>query len=102
MLHVVAMITARPGRREEVLAAFRDNVPAVLAEAGCLQYEPAVDVGDGFDHLARIGPDSFVVIERWESREALEAHAASAHMAAYAARVKDLLVSRSVYVLDPV
>lgn len=102
MLHVVAMITTKPGQREAVLAAFQANVPAVRAEVGCLQYEPAVDVGDGFNDLARIGPDSFMVLEKWESRAALEAHAASTHMAAYAARVKDLVVSRSVYVLDPV
>ena len=102
MLHVVAMITTKPGQREAVLAAFQDNVPAVRAEVGCLQYEPAVDVESGFDSLAKIGPDSFMVLEKWESREALEAHAASTHMAAYAARVKDLLVSRSIYVLDPV
>ena len=35
MIHVVAVITAKPGKREEVLAAFRANVPAVRAEKGC-------------------------------------------------------------------
>ena len=42
-----------------------------------------------------------MVIEKWESQETLGAHAASAHMAAYAARVKDLLASRQIYVLSP-
>ena len=30
MIHVVAIITAKPGQREEVLQAFRANVPAVF------------------------------------------------------------------------
>ena len=101
MIHVVAIITAKPGQRQAVLAAFRDNLPAVHAEAGCLEYGPVIDIEGGPDNLAKIGPDSFMVIEKWESPEALRAHAASAHMAAYAARVKDLLASRVIHVLEP-
>ncbi len=101
MLHVIAIVTAKPGRREEVLAAFRDNAPTVRAEAGCLEYEPVVDAEVGRGDLARLGPDGFMVVEKWESREALEALAASAHMAAYAARVRDLLASRAIHVLEP-
>ena len=35
MIHVIAVITARPGKREAILQAFRANVPAVRAEKGC-------------------------------------------------------------------
>ena len=34
MIHVIAFITAQPGQRDKVLAAFNANVPAVLAEDG--------------------------------------------------------------------
>ena len=34
MIHVVAIITAKPGKRAEVLANFKANVPAVHAEIG--------------------------------------------------------------------
>ena len=34
MIHVIAVITAKPGKRAEILAAFRANVPAVRAEHG--------------------------------------------------------------------
>ncbi len=99
MIHVIALITTKPGQRDAVLAAFRDNVPAVHAEAGCIEYGPAVDLeGAGRDEL---GPDTFAVIEKWESPEALKAHSTSPHMAAYGAKVKDLLVSRLVHVLRP-
>jgi hypothetical protein len=36
MIRVVAIVTAKPGRREDVLALFKANVPAVLEEKGCV------------------------------------------------------------------
>ena len=36
MIHVVAVITAKPGQRENILAHLRVNVPAVRAEKGCI------------------------------------------------------------------
>ena len=44
MIHVVAVITAKPGQRENILAHFRANVPAVRAEKGCIEYGAAVDL----------------------------------------------------------
>ena len=38
MIHVVAVLTAKPGKRDEVLKAFRANVPNVKAENGCIEY----------------------------------------------------------------
>jgi hypothetical protein len=43
MIHVIAVITAKPGKREEILRAFRANVPAVRAEKGCIEYGAAID-----------------------------------------------------------
>jgi len=34
MIHVIAVISAKPGMRDSILQAFRANVPAVKAEAG--------------------------------------------------------------------
>jgi quinol monooxygenase YgiN len=48
-----------------------------------------------------IGENSFVVIEKWASMEALKAHAAAPHMAAYAAKVKPILAGRVIHVLSP-
>ena len=101
MIHVLAIITAKPGRRAEILALFRDNVAAVRAEAGCLAYEAVVDVADAAAGFVSFGADTFVVVERWESMEALRAHAVAPHMKAYAARVKDLTASRVIHVLEP-
>jgi quinol monooxygenase YgiN len=101
MIHVIAIITTKPGMRDDVLAAFRANMPAVHAEAGCIEYAPAIDA-EGIGSLqTRLGPDSFVVVEKWESAEALKAHAAAPHMAAYGAKTKDMLASRIIHVLAP-
>ena len=48
-----------------------------------------------------MGPDTFVVIEKWASADALKAHAAAPHMAAYGARTRDMLASRLIHVLSP-
>ncbi len=101
MIHVIAIITAKPGQRAQILEAFRANMPAVRAEAGCLEYGPAIDA-EGMGRIQTpFGPDTFAVIEKWESREALAAHAASPHMATYAAKTKDWIASRVIHVLAP-
>ena len=101
MIHVIAIITAKPGKREAILEAFRDNIPAVLAEDGCIEYGPAIDTPDAGPIQAPMGEDTFVVIEKWASLDHLRAHAKAPHMAAYAARVRDLIASRAVHVLSP-
>jgi len=101
MIHVLAVITAKPGQRERILEAYRGNVAAVRAEAGCVAYEAVVDVANPAPGFAAFGDDTFVVVERWASLEALQAHAVAPHMKAYAARVKDLTASRAIHVLEP-
>lgn len=101
MIHVIAVITAQPGKREEVLGHFRANVPAVRAEQGCIEYGAAVDADPALPFQTKYGPDAFVVVEKWESMEALKAHAAAPHMKAYAAKTKDLLASRAIHILAP-
>jgi quinol monooxygenase YgiN len=101
VIHVLAFITTHPGRRDEVLAAFRDNVPAVRAEDGCIEYGAAVDASGIGPFQAPLGPDTFVVVEKWRDAAALAAHAAAPHMAAYAQRTKALVARRAVHVLTP-
>ena len=101
MIHVVAIITAKPGNREKILEAFRANVPAVHAENGCIEYGPAADADGVGSFQTKFGPDTFLVLEKWESLDHLKAHAGSPHMAAYGAKTKDLIASRVIHVLSP-
>ncbi len=100
MIHVIAIITAKPGLRENVLEAFRANIPAVCAEDGCIEYGPATDAEGVGSFQTKFGVDTFVVIEKWRDLAALKAHAAAPHMAAYGAKVKDMLASRVIHVLS--
>ena len=101
MIHVVAILTTKPGMRDTVLEAFRANVPNVRAEQGCIEYGATVDA-DGFGSWqTKFGSDTFVVVEKWESPDALKAHAAAPHMAAYAAKVKDMMAGRTIHILSP-
>jgi len=101
MIHVIAIITAKPGQRDNMLAAAKANIPAVLAEDGCIEYGPAIDAEGLGSFQTRFGPDTFVFIEKWRDAAALKAHAAAPHMAAYAGKVKDLIASRVIHVLSP-
>jgi quinol monooxygenase YgiN len=101
MIRVVAIIAAKPGRREEVLTAFRAVVPLVHAESGCIEYGPTIDA-EGFGaSQAKMGADTFVVIETWADADALKAHSAAPHMKAYGEKTKDLIASRAVHILTP-
>ena len=101
MIHVIAIITAKPGQRENILQAARANIPAVLAEDGCIEYAPAVDAEGMGSFQTKFGPDTFVFVEKWRDADALKAHAGSPHMAAYGAKVKDMIASRVIHVLSP-
>lgn len=101
MIHVLAIITAKSGMRDKILEAFHANMPAVHSEKGCVEYGPAVDAEGAGAMQAKFGPDTFVVIEKWESPDALKAHAASPHMAAYAAKTRDMIASRVIHILQP-
>jgi quinol monooxygenase YgiN len=100
MIRVVAVITANPGRREELLAIFRANVPAVRAEKGCIEYAAHVDAADIGPFQTQFGPDTFIVLESWESAQALRDHAAAPHMKTYGQRAKDLIANRAIHVLS--
>jgi quinol monooxygenase YgiN len=102
MIHVLAFITAKPGMRDSVLEEFRANMPAVHAEEGCIEYVPVIDVPAFGPSQSELGPDTFVVVEKWASPEALKAHAAAPHMKAYAAKTADMVETRAIHVLSPV
>jgi|SRR6478752_227581 quinol monooxygenase YgiN len=102
MIRVVAVITTNPGRREELLAAFRANVPNVRAEKGCIEYAGHIDAANVGPFQTEYGPDSLVVLESWESPDALRAHVTAPHMKAYSEKTKDLIAKRTIHVLSSI
>ena len=78
---VVGSFTARPGKEAEGLEAFEALVEPTHGEQGCILYALHRGVDD---------PAQLAFIERWESREALDAHLESPHIKAVLERVEEL------------
>lgn len=98
MVHVIASIRVREGALDEYITLFKENVPNVLAEQGCIQYIPCLDADTGWKVQAR-DPNRMIVVEKWESMEALQAHARAPHMAAFRAKAGHLVASMSLQVV---
>lgn len=101
MIHVIATIDLAPGTREAFLAEFRKIIADVRAEAGCIEYGPAIDAETGIPTQYRIGANRVMVMEKWESVDALKAHAVAPHMQTYRVRVKDFVRGMELRVLSP-
>ena len=101
MIYVVATLELASGTRSAFLAEFAKVVPLVRAEAGCIEYAPAVDSEAGLAIQSRMGPEKVVIIEKWASVDALKAHDGAPHMQAYRARVKDYVRGKEIRVLSP-
>lgn len=100
MIHVVAYREVLPGCMEKFLKILMENLPNVLAEEGCLRYEPCFDAAEGPD--ADKTGTGITFVETWESEEHLQAHLKTAHMAAYFAAVEPLCgPGSSIKVLRP-
>jgi len=101
VIHVIATIEVSAQDRDRFLAEFHRLVPLVRAEAGCLEYGPAIDFPTGISAQPPIRDSVVTVIEKWESLDALRAHMAAPHMADYRSRVKDLVKSVQLQILRP-
>lgn len=99
MIRVVVMLTAKPGRRDDLLAAFQANAPTVREEQGCVEYAAYLDTPGAGPIQTPIGPDSVMILETWESLETLAAHGVAPHMKEYGRKTKDMLESRVIHVL---
>ncbi len=102
MIHVIATIRTAPGRRDELIAAFRELIPLVRAEAGCIEYGTAVDLRTPIAAQAPLLEDAVTVVEKWDSVSALQAHLIAPHMLAHRERVKAIVMGVEIRVLEPV
>jgi quinol monooxygenase YgiN len=101
MVHVIATIQTTPGQKHAFLAAFRQLVPLVHQEAGCIEYGPAIDLETSLAVQSPVRDDVVTVIEKWASVDALEDHLAAPHMQKYREQVKALVRGVEIRVLEP-
>ncbi len=101
MIQVIATVELKPGKREAYLKIFKANVPKVKAEKGCIAYGPTVDTPSGIPIQPAARENVVVILEAWESVDALHAHLKQPHMAAYFAATADLVTGTTLQVLRP-
>jgi len=99
MIIVIATITCQPGKRADYLAEFAKLVPEVLREDGCIEYGPTIDVPTDLPNQNR-DEDRAVIVEKWESVDALKAHMVAPHMVAFRPTVKDFVVGSELRILE--
>jgi quinol monooxygenase YgiN len=90
---VVGSFTAQPGKEAEAAEAFKALVEPTHREQGCILYALHQGVDD---------PRRLAFVERWASRESLDAHLASPHVQEVLARVEELFGdSADIVVYEP-
>ena len=80
-LTVVAEISAKPGREDELKRLLLSVIEPTRAEAECIQYDL---------HVSTDNPANFVFYENWKDAAALQKHLASNHMVEFFAKTSDL------------
>jgi quinol monooxygenase YgiN len=73
LLSVVAHIRAKSGNEEDLRRVLLTLIEPTRAEDGCVQYDL---------HVHSTDPGHFAFYENWTSREHLDRHLASPHLAA--------------------
>lgn len=87
MIYVVATTQVKPECRDAFIKGHKDCIAETRKEKGCISYEGHVSVND---------PNLYVVVERWETREDLNAHARAPHLKAWREYSTPLRVSPTV------
>ena len=85
MLLVVGRVVCGPEKRDELVSICRKMQDDSRTEDGCIRY--------GF-FSAIEDPNSFVAVEEWADREALDKHFAQPHLQEFAAKLLDVVSER--------
>jgi quinol monooxygenase YgiN len=101
MICVIATIEVAAGRRQELLGLLQGVMPKVRAESGCIEYATMTDVSSGLPAQGPLRDNALVIVEQWESLDALRAHLKTLHMADYFRKAEELQASLSLQVLQP-
>ena len=71
MIYVIATTPMKPENKDDFIKGHKACTVETLKEKGCLAYDGHVSVNN---------PNLYVVVERWETRDDLNAHARAPHM----------------------
>jgi Uncharacterized conserved protein len=94
MIVLIARLTVKAGKKEELLALTRPLIAATRQEAGCIGYSLLDDRDD---------PGKCVFVEEWQDMEALKQHWQAPHLLEWRQKTKDLFAAateRRVYTAE--
>ena len=98
MIHVIASIIVKPGKRDILIEHLKSNIPHVIKEKGCIEYNSTIDVDYQIDNQT-YDENRVTIIEKWENFDTLKKHMTAPHMLSYRAKVKELIENTSLKVL---
>jgi quinol monooxygenase YgiN len=85
VLLVIGRVQCNPEQRNELVAQFKEMQDNSRREEGCLRYGFFAAVED---------PLSFVAVEEWADRQALDRHFTQPHLHEFSRRLMELVSSR--------
>lgn len=92
MIIVTGRVVVKEGALQKLRPAMEAMISASRAEPGCIAYSYGPDLAD---------PNVFLVLEKWESREALKAHLETPHLKSWRAALAGAgLVARDLVAGD--
>ena len=71
MIYVIATTQVKPEGRDAFIKGHKECIAETRKEKGCISYEGHTSIHD---------PNLYVVVERWETSEDLNAHGKAPHM----------------------
>ena len=99
MIHVLASIKVKPGKRDILLEHLNSNIPNVIKEKGCIEYNSTIDVDYQMDNQT-FDKNMVTIIEKWGNFETLKNHMHAPHMLSYRNNVKVLVEYTSLKILS--
>ncbi|MBI5458388.1 putative quinol monooxygenase [Methanobacterium sp.] len=82
MIIVTATITAKPGKRNEIISKSNDLIKSTRLEPGCINYNL---------YASTENEDALVMVEQWENKEVLDTHMQTDHFKAFGVAIGDIL-----------
>jgi len=101
MLNVIATIKVKEPQFESFKTIFKANIPAVLNEQGCIEYAATQDYQTEIP-IQVMQTNTVTVIEKWESLPQMQAHLSAPHMLEYRSKVKGMVESVELRVLESI
>jgi quinol monooxygenase YgiN len=85
MIIVTATITAKHGKRDEIIIKSQDLIESTRLESGCNSYNLYASIED---------EDKLLMLEQWDNLEVLESHMLTEHFKAYGAAIEDIIARK--------